>query len=79
MQLIFVLLIGLAAGWIAGQIMKAPRGLVGNLLIGVAGAFIGSFLAGLVGLGATGLLGSLILATVGAVVLIWLLNKFGPN
>ena len=79
MHLIFALLVGLAAGWIASQIMKSPRGMVGNLVVGVAGAFIGSFLARMIGLGATSLLGSLILATIGAVILIWAINRFGPN
>ncbi len=77
MVLIYFLLIGLAAGWLAGQIMKSERGLAGNLVVGVAGAFIGGFLGKLIGLTATGLIGGLILATIGAVVLLWLINKFG--
>lgn len=77
MILIWFLLIGLAAGWLAGEIMKSKRGLAGNLVIGVAGAFIGGFLGRVIGLSATGLIGSLILATLGAVVLIWAINRFG--
>ena len=50
-----------------------------NLVIGVVGAFIGGFLGNLVGLAATGIIGSLILSTIGAVVLIWLIGKFGPQ
>lgn len=79
MNLIFFLLIGLAAGWIASQIMKTQRSMVANLGIGVVGAFIGGFLGRMVGLAATGLIGSLILATIGAVVLIWLIDRFGPR
>ena len=79
MNLIFFLLIGLAAGWIASQIMKTQRSMVANLGIGVVGAFIGGFLGRRVGLAATGLIGSLILATIGAVVLIWLIDRFGPR
>ena len=75
MKLIIFLLIGLAAGWLAGEIMKSKRGLAGNLVIGVVGAFIGGFLGNLVGLAATGLIGAIILATLGAVVLIWIMNQ----
>ena len=79
MKLIFFLIIGLAAGWLAGEIMKSKRGLLANLGIGVVGAFIGGFLGNLVGLAATGLIGSLILATIGAVVLLWIISRLGPN
>jgi uncharacterized membrane protein YeaQ/YmgE (transglycosylase-associated protein family) len=77
-DLIYFLLIGLAAGWLGGQLMKGHSfGLVGNLIVGVIGAFLGGFLFRLVGLAATGLLGRLICATVGAIVLLFLLQKFG--
>jgi len=75
MSLLWFLLIGLAAGWLAGQIMKGGGyGLVGDLIVGVIGALLGGFLFGAFGISAGGLLGSLITATVGAVVLIWLLR-----
>ena len=77
MKLILFLLIGLAAGWLAGEVMKSKRGLLGNLVIGVVGAFIGGFLGNVVGLAATGLIGALILATLGAIVLLWVLNRMG--
>ncbi|WP_165226861.1 GlsB/YeaQ/YmgE family stress response membrane protein [Aquisphaera insulae] len=71
MQLIWFILIGIAAGWLAGQIMKTDnKGVVGDLIIGVVGAILGGFLIGLLGFSASGLLGSLITATLGAVVLI---------
>ena len=42
MNLLLFLLIGLVAGWLAGQIMKGKGfGLVGNLIVGVIGAFFG--------------------------------------
>ncbi len=75
MKIILFLLIGLAAGWLAGEIMKSRRGLLANLGIGVLGAFIGGFLGNLVGLAATGLIGALVLATIGSVVLLWVLNR----
>lgn len=77
MQLLWFLLIGLAAGWLAGQIMKGGGfGLAGNLIVGVIGAILGGFLFGLLGLTATGKWGSLITATVGAIVLIMLLRAW---
>ncbi len=71
MEFVWFLLIGLAAGWLASQIMKGGgSGLLGDLIMGVIGSILGGFLFGLLGLSATGLLGSLITATVGAIVLI---------
>lgn len=75
-DLIYFLLIGLAAGWLAGKLMKGRSfGIVGNLVVGVIGAVLGGFLFGLVGLAAIGLIGRLISATVGAVVLLFILQK----
>jgi uncharacterized membrane protein YeaQ/YmgE (transglycosylase-associated protein family) len=75
MDMLWFLLIGVAAGWLAGQIMKGGGfGLVGDLIVGVIGALLGGFLFGLFGLSADGRLGSLVTATVGAVALIALLR-----
>lgn len=75
MQFLWFLLIGLAAGWLAGQIMKGGGfGLLGDLIVGVIGALVGGFLFGLLGITATGLIGSLTTATIGAIVLIALLR-----
>ena len=75
MNIFWFILIGIAAGWLAGQIMKGGGyGVVGDLVVGVIGALVGGFLFGLLGIAAGGLLGSLIMATVGAVVLIALLR-----
>jgi uncharacterized membrane protein YeaQ/YmgE (transglycosylase-associated protein family) len=44
-SLMIILVVGLIAGWLAGQIVQgAGFGIVGDLLIGIAGAFIGSWL-----------------------------------
>ena len=70
MGLIGFLVVGLAAGWLAGQIMKGKGfGLLGNIIVGVIGAVLGGLLFGLLGLSASGTIGSLVTATVGAVVL----------
>ena len=45
MDIILFLLLGALAGWIAGKIMKGSGfGLIGNIVVGVIGAFIGGFL-----------------------------------
>ena len=75
MQVIWFLLIGLCAGWLAGQYTKGRGfGLEGNLVIGVIGAVVGGFLFGLIGFKSTTLLSDLIAATVGAVVLLAVLQ-----
>jgi uncharacterized membrane protein YeaQ/YmgE (transglycosylase-associated protein family) len=75
MNLVWFILIGIAAGWLAGQIMKGGGfGLLGDLILGVIGALVGGYLFGLLGIAAGGLIGSLITATVGAIVLIALLR-----
>ena len=74
-SLIWFLLIGLIAGWLAGQVMRGGGfGLIGDMIVGVIGAFLGGWLFGLMGIAAGGLIGSLITAFVGAVLLIFLLR-----
>jgi uncharacterized membrane protein YeaQ/YmgE (transglycosylase-associated protein family) len=75
MDLVWFLLIGLLAGWLAGQVMKGGGfGLIGDLIVGVIGALLGGWLFGLLGISAGGLLGALITATVGAIVLLFVLR-----
>jgi uncharacterized membrane protein YeaQ/YmgE (transglycosylase-associated protein family) len=76
MNLLWFLIIGLLAGWIAGALVKGGGfGLLGDLIVGVIGAVLGGFLFGMLGVSAGGgLLGSLIVATVGAVVLLFLVR-----
>jgi uncharacterized membrane protein YeaQ/YmgE (transglycosylase-associated protein family) len=75
-SLIWFLIIGIAAGWLAGRIMRGGGfGLVGDLVVGVIGALLGGWLFGVLGISAGGgLIGSLIVALIGALVLLWLLR-----
>lgn len=74
-NLLWFLLIGLAAGWLAGKVMKGSGyGLIGDLIIGVIGAYLGAWIFGLLHIAAGGLIGLLVTAFVGAVVLVWLLR-----
>jgi uncharacterized membrane protein YeaQ/YmgE (transglycosylase-associated protein family) len=76
MQFVWFILIGLIAGWLAGQIMKGGGfGVIGDIVVGVVGALLGGYLFGSLGISAGGgLLGSIIVATIGAVVLIFILR-----
>jgi uncharacterized membrane protein YeaQ/YmgE (transglycosylase-associated protein family) len=74
-DILLFLLIGLAAGWLASQLVKrSSSGWVEDLIIGVIGALIGGFVFGRLGVGTSGLLGSLLSATIGAVILLFLLK-----
>ena len=71
MNILWFLIIGIAAGWIAGQIMKGSGfGVIGDLIVGAIGGLLGGYLFGLLGLNLGGLIGELITAVIGAVVLI---------
>ena len=49
-SLIVFLVIGAAAGWLAGTLMKgAGFGIIGNIIVGICGAVLGGFLFGLAG------------------------------
>lgn len=75
MNLIFFLVIGLLAGWLAGLIMRGGGlGLLGNMVVGVVGAFLGGFLFDVLRISVGGFIGSLLTATVGAVVLLFILG-----
>ncbi|TAH64197.1 MAG: GlsB/YeaQ/YmgE family stress response membrane protein [Anaerolineaceae bacterium] len=74
------LILGGISGWIASKIMKKDEemGAGMNILVGIIGAFVGGWLAGIFGLGpATGLnLWSFIISIIGAVILLAIVNLF---
>ncbi len=75
MHIVWFLLVGLIAGWLAGKLTKGSGfGVLGDIVIGVIGAFIGGFLFRLVGFSAGGTIGSVIVATIGAVVLVYVVK-----
>lgn len=76
MYLIWQIVIGILAGWLAGQIMRGRGyGVVIDLLLGIVGAMLGGLVFGLLGLVAYGLVGRLVIATAGAVMLIWIARR----
>ena len=77
MNLLIFLLIGAVAGWIAGNLMKGGGyGLVGNMVIGVIGAFIGKYVFGYLGFSFGGMIGTLMAAVLGSVILIFIVGLF---
>lgn len=79
-HLIYYLLIGLIAGWLAGKITEGHGfGVIGDLVVGVIGALVGGFLFGLIQLHPSGFFGSIITSSIGAVIFLWLIRKFKHN
>ena len=79
MSLIAFLLLGLVAGWLAGMFMKGGGyGIIGDMVVGVLGAFIGGWLFSvLFGWDVTGFnLPSILISFVGAVILIAIYRAF---
>ena len=72
--IIGMIVIGIAAGWIAEKVMKRNHGLLVNLVVGVVGAFIGGFIASALGFSANGLIATLVVATAGAILLLFVLG-----
>ena len=75
--MLWFLIIGLVSGWLAGMISRGGGfGIWGDLVTGVVGSYIGSFLFGLMGITAYGIIGSIIASTIGAIVLLWVIRMF---
>ena len=76
MELLWIILIGAVAGWLAGQIFKGRGlGLLGNIVVGILGAIVGEWVARKLGIHLMdGLLGRLLTATGGAIILLFLVS-----
>ena len=71
-SLIVILFVGLVAGWLAGKIVRGTGfGIIGDIIVGIAGAFIASWLFPRLGfhLG-SGLVGEIIYSAIGAIILL---------
>jgi len=70
--MIYWLVVGLIAGWLAGLVMKGGGyGIIVDILLGIVGGWIGGWLFGRLGIWpAGGMIGSIIVAFVGAVILV---------
>jgi uncharacterized membrane protein YeaQ/YmgE (transglycosylase-associated protein family) len=74
--MLWTLLIGGIAGWLAGKLMRGEGfGVIVDILVGVVGGWLGGWLFGKLGIHmGNGLIGSLITALAGSVILIWLVH-----
>jgi uncharacterized membrane protein YeaQ/YmgE (transglycosylase-associated protein family) len=74
MNILFWVILGAIAGWIASIIMKSAHGMLEDIILGIIGAFVGGFIMNAFGApGVTGFnLYSLIVAVIGAIILIFL-------
>ena len=75
-SLIILLLVGGIAGWLAGLVMKGRGfGILGNIVVGIVDAFVGSFVLGLFNLAiGGGIVAGIINAFIGAVILLFLIG-----
>jgi uncharacterized membrane protein YeaQ/YmgE (transglycosylase-associated protein family) len=72
------IIIGAIAGALGKLIMPGddPGGIIVTILLGIAGAFVGGFLASLIGIGGGGIIWSIIIATIGAIILLAIYRAF---
>ncbi len=76
MYIIWQIVIGILAGFLAGKIMRGRGyGLLVDLLLGIVGSMLGGLIFSFLGLYSSGLLGELVVATVGAVLLIYIVRR----
>lgn len=69
------LVVGLIAGFLASVVMRGGGyGIVGDIIVGIIGAFIGGFLMSLLGLGTSGFVWTIVVAFIGACILIAILR-----
>jgi uncharacterized membrane protein YeaQ/YmgE (transglycosylase-associated protein family) len=67
------LIVGLIAGWLAGQVMKGGGyGVLADIVLGILGGILGGWIFSRMGTGATSTIGSIIVAFIGAVILVGL-------
>jgi uncharacterized membrane protein YeaQ/YmgE (transglycosylase-associated protein family) len=70
--LLIILFVGLVAGWLAGQIVRGTGfGIIGDILVGIAGAFIATLLFPRLGIHlGSGLISEIIYSAIGAIILL---------
>jgi uncharacterized membrane protein YeaQ/YmgE (transglycosylase-associated protein family) len=75
-SLLVILIVGIAAGWLAGQIVRGTGfGPVGDLIVGVAGAFIASWIFPQLGIHlGSGIVSAIVEAALGAILLLVLIG-----
>ena len=79
--IIFWIIVGGVAGALAKLVMPGddPGGFIITILLGIAGAIVGGFLASLIGIGGGGWIWSILIATIGAIVLLAIYRLVAGN
>jgi uncharacterized membrane protein YeaQ/YmgE (transglycosylase-associated protein family) len=73
MAILWWIIVGLVAGWATGKIMKGGGyGFIVDVLLGIAGALVGGFVARHLGFGGGGMLYTILIAIGGAIILVFL-------
>jgi uncharacterized membrane protein YeaQ/YmgE (transglycosylase-associated protein family) len=72
MDLLYWIVVGLIAGWLAGQVMRGGGyGVLADIILGILGGIVGGWVFGMLGIWpGGGLIGSIIVALIGAVILV---------
>ncbi|MDR3559748.1 MAG: GlsB/YeaQ/YmgE family stress response membrane protein [Candidatus Pacebacteria bacterium] len=76
MSILTLIIVGLIAGWLAGVVVRGTGfGILGDIIVGIIGAFIGGWIFS--GLGAGyGIIGTIIVAAIGAIILVLIVGLF---
>ena len=78
MTVVWLIIVGAAAGLLATRVMKWEANIIQTLVIGIAGALIGSLVLRFL-LSAMGMMSGLVGAVLGALILVWLWQKYGSK
>lgn len=76
MDILWTLIVGAIAGWLGSVIFKGSGlGLIGNIIVGIVGAFVGGWLLGKLGVSlGTGVVGAILTGALGAIIIVAILN-----
>ena len=76
MEILVTLIIGAAAGWLGSMIFKGSGlGILGNIVIGIVGSFVGYWLLGKLGIDlGTGWVGAILTGALGALIILFVIN-----
>ena len=81
MEIVVILIIGAVAGWLGSSIYKGSGlGLIGNIVVGIVGRFVGYWALGKLGVNlGTGWIGAILTGAIGAIIILILLNLIFPR
>jgi uncharacterized membrane protein YeaQ/YmgE (transglycosylase-associated protein family) len=81
MEIVVILIIGAAAGWLGSMVYKGSGlGLLGNIVVGIVGSFVGYWALGKLGINlGAGWIGAILTGAVGAIIILILLNLIFPR